>query len=211
MLHSIHNLASASRLFFGEDSFLTTGLDTWESQISNNLICYESQSMNDNSFIPSILTAIDTRVNCWLTDCATKPHRCNVDDEMVDFADIQKAIRIRHFSFTLPPSIRSHISSTKRREHPPNEDEGKGNKRQPIQNPKKNGRWRLKDGEDYRKIFCDKHIDQRPSMDGVNVCPRWHIRGVCFTGCNLSDTHREITDPETKRQMDNYCKLCRGE
>ena len=212
MLHNISNFTAASRLFFGEDSTLTIGLNSWRPQISTNLISYESQSLNDNTFIASVLTSIDTRVNCWLQDCATKPFRCNVDDELVDFTDIQKAIRIRQFSFTLPPSIRSHISSSSKRQDPPsNLDDGREQKRQPIQNPKKNNRWKLRDGEDYREIFADKHIGKRPSWNGVNICPRWHIRGVCFSGCNLSETHREITDPELRRQMDTYCKLCRGE
>ena len=211
MLHSIHYFTAAAHLFFGEDSLLTSGLTTWRNQISSNLINYESQSLNDPAFIASVLTAIDTRVNCWLMDCATKPLRCNVDDELVDFSDLQKTIRIRQFSFTLPPSIRSHISSNKRRDPPSNDDEGREQKRQPIQNPKKNSRWKLREGEDYRKVFADKHIDKRPSVNGVNICPRWHIRGVCFTGCNLKDTHKDISDPEIRRQMDAYCKLCRDE
>ena len=32
----------------------------------------------------------------------------------------------------------------------------------------------------------------------------WHIKGVCFTGCNLSTTHREILDINLQREMDLY-------
>ena len=60
MMHNLHNLASASALFFGKTYLLTMGLDSWQLEIYANLIAYESQSANNSAFVASILTAVDT-------------------------------------------------------------------------------------------------------------------------------------------------------
>ena len=143
-----------------------------------------------------------------------KPIRSNVDDELVCFDDMQRAIKTRQFSYSLPPTIRSHISKPSPRE-PGNsprdhQDDDRPTKRAPVHNKHRNARWKLKEGEDYKALFSDKNTDKRPTLDGVHICPRWHIKGVCFTGCNLSSTHVPLTDPATCRKMDAHCSLCRS-
>ena len=66
MLHSLHNLAAISSLFCGSEYLLMAGLTTWRSEISRNVVSYESQTIQDTIFIALILTAIDTCINCWL-------------------------------------------------------------------------------------------------------------------------------------------------
>ena len=114
MIHNLHNIASASALFFGKNSVLTIGLNSWQHEISSNTTSYESQSTNDPTFISRILTAVDIRVNSWLTKCTTKTERCNVDDKLIDFYELHCSIKTRQFQFNLPPSIRFHVSSSKR-------------------------------------------------------------------------------------------------
>ena len=210
MIHSIHNFASASKFFFGGYAIVSVGLLTWRPFISSNLILFESQAAVDPTFIAKVLVAIDTRVNCWLSECCTKDLRCNIDDSLVDFTDMQRQIKTRQFAFSLPPSIRNNISNTPNRKNPEDNDhEEKPGKRQPIHNPNLNRTWKLKDGEDYRKIFVNAHVSKRPTLKGVNICPRWHVKGVCFTGCNLEATHIPITDPTLVREMNVYCQMCR--
>ena len=214
MQHSLFNLTAASNLFFGPESLLTAGLATWRAEISRNLVSYESQAIHDTTFIASILTAIDTRIHCWLQECTTKSLRCNVDDALIDFTDIQRQIKTRQFTFTLPPSVRKHISAgpsgghNKSKRNDENDDE-KPAKRIPVHNTKRVSKWKLKGGEDYKQVFGSAHIDRRPTLHGINVCPRWHIKGVCWKSCNLAATHCEITDPAVITGMNEYCKLCR--
>ena len=209
MLHNLHNLASASSLFFGETSLLTTGLKSWRGEISRNLVSYESQALQDPTFIASIMTAIDTRINCWLTKCTTKPLHCNIDDKLVDFSGMHRQIKTRQFTFSLPLSVTKHFSVSKKSKRDDKEDRDKPSKRVPVVNPKRINKWKLKEGEDYKKMFSTKNIGQRPLLNGVRVCPRWHIKGVCWQGCNLESTHVEITDSSIIAGMDAYCKLCR--
>ena len=42
MIHNLHNIASASALFFGKKSLLTIGLDSWQPEISYDLTSYKS-------------------------------------------------------------------------------------------------------------------------------------------------------------------------
>ena len=211
MLHNLNNYAATAEIFFGDTSLLTIGLQSWLSAIRSDLITYESLAATNNEFIAQVLTSIDTRVNCWLTECAMKAIRCNVDDDLVCFDDMQRSIKTRQFSFTLPPTVRSHVSGTPGKHRAPTNDSDRPPKRSPLPNKHKNPRWKLKENEDYKKIFADKHVSKRPTIDGVHVCPRWHIKGLCFTGCNLASTHIQITDPAICRQMDAYVKACREE
>ena len=209
MLHSIHNMAAASHLFFTEQSLLTTGLRSWRKEISRNLIVYESQAVQDPEFIARILTAIDTRVNCWLNECMTQTSRCGVDDELVDFSDMHRQIKTRQFNFSLPPSVRKHVGSTKRNKREDETNEEQPPKRTPVHNQKRIHKWKLKEGENYKEKFGNAHVDKRPLLNGVRVCPRWHIKGVCWSECNLKATHCEITDASVIADMDKYCRLCR--
>ena len=196
MLHNLNNYAATSELFFSDSSILTSGLKSWLSAIRSDLIIYESLAAINSEFIAQVLTAIDTRVNCWLTECALKPIRSNVDDGLVCFEDMQRQIKTRQFTFALPPTVRSHVTGNPHNSgRKSNDSKDRPPKRSPLSNTNKNPRWKLKEGEDYRKVFAEKHVNKRPILNGVHVCPRWHIKGLCFTGCNLASTHIPLTDP----------------
>ena len=211
MIHNIHNLASACEEFFGPASILTTGLHSWRTNITCNLTTYEAQAAADPSFIAKVLTSIDTRVNCWLQDCSLIPIRSNVDDSLVNFGDLHRQIKTRQFSFTLPASIANTSKQNKRGREDDIEDDDRRSKRTPVQNPSPNPRWKICDGEDYNVVFKNKHCEKRPKLNGVRMCPRWNIRGICFTGCNLALTHVTSTADTVTREMDAFCKLCRNE
>ena len=63
MIQNLHNIFSASALFFGKNSLLTIRLESWQPNISSKLTSYKSQSMNNPTFIVSIFTAVDAQVN----------------------------------------------------------------------------------------------------------------------------------------------------
>ena len=49
------------------------------------------------------------------------------------------------------------------------------------------------------------------SLNNVHICPRWHIKGVCFKECNLKNTHKVISNDEVCLRMDEYCRLFQRE
>ena len=113
MMHNKNNYAGISLIFFGEISLLTIGLQSWRSHISSNLMVYESLAASDCEFITQVLTTINTRVNFQLEEYMSKPSRCNVDDELLNLDDMQRMIKTRQFSFSLPPAVCRHTSKNK--------------------------------------------------------------------------------------------------
>ena len=135
-----------------------------------------------------------------------------VDDQLINFSDLYRSIRICTFTFSLPSSVRKHIPNNNKRNREQQSDyDAIPFKCVPVQNPYRSPRWKLRKGEDYHAVFNTKHSEKRPMLYGVRLCPRWHIKGVCFTGCNLAATHRDIRDTALQHEMDSYCKLCYGE
>ena len=47
----------------------------------------------------------------------------------------------------------------------------------------------LKAGEDFTKTFRGKLFDQRPRWGNRKMCPRFHIKNVCFKDCVHKASH----------------------
>ena len=203
MMHNLNNYACISLIFFGELSLPTIGIQSWRSHISSNLLVYKSLCVSDCEFISQVLTTINTRVNCWIDECTSKPYRCNVDDELLNFDDMKRMIKKRNFYFSLPPAVRCHTSKQPRANH---HDHDKSrydwpSKRSPVHNKNWVSPWKLKENEYYKAIFNNENSSKLPTLDGVHLYPRCHTRGIYFTGCNLSSTHCVITDDTLKQKM----------
>ena len=78
IVHTLYNFSTAAKIFFGHDSLLTAGLLSWCEAITFNLTCYEIQAAVDPSFIAKVITAIDTLVNFWLTECSMEALRSHL-------------------------------------------------------------------------------------------------------------------------------------
>ena len=136
----------------------------------------------------------------------------NLDDQLINFDNIHRSIRTQTFSFDLPSSVHHHTSTSNKRDcDTPEDDTASPSKCIPLQNTKSSLRWKLRNGEYYRAVFNNAYSKNYPKLDSVSLCHRWHIKGVCFTGCNLASIHHEIRDTSLQREMDLYCKLCCGE
>ena len=146
MMHNLSNYAGVSLVFFGEISLLTIGLQSWIIHISSNLLVYESLAASNYEFIYQVLTTIDTRVNCWLEECTSKPSHCNVDDELLNFDNMQGMIKTRQFYFSLMPAVRRHTYKQPRANHHDhnNSRDDRPAKRSPVHNQNRVYRWKLK-------------------------------------------------------------------
>ena len=83
----------------------------------------------------------------------------------------------------------------KKRQGPSLQQEDKGNvkqKKEADRNEDLNPIWKLKSNEDYGKVFAGKCLADRPKMNNSIICPRYHIRGLCFKGCSKESTHKPI-------------------
>ena len=49
--------------------------------------------------------------------------------------------------------------------------------------------FKLKDGKSWKDSF-GVYVDERPNWSGKGVmCPRWNVRGYCFTNCRNVESH----------------------
>ena len=166
----------------------------------------------DPSVIAKVLVVIDTCVNCWLTECSITVLRCTVDDQLINLSNLHRSICTRTFTFDLMSSIQKHTPNTNKRNYEQHtDDDTTPSKCIPVQYLKCSPRWRLREGEDYRTVFNNKHSEKLLNLNGVHLCPQWLIKGVYFTGCNLAATHCEICDTAFRHKINLYCKLCCGE
>ena len=46
------------------------------------------------------------------------------------------------------------------------------------------------EGESWRGTFANKLVAERPAWSGkCKMCPRWHIKGDCFSDCKNKASH----------------------
>ena len=173
-MHNLNDYAGVILIFFGYHSLLTIGLQSWIIYISSNLLVYESLAASDCGFIAKLLTAIGSRDNFWLEEYTSKPSRCNIDDELLNFDDMQCMIKTRQFSFSLPPAVRQHTSKQPSANHHDlnNSRDDSSAKRSPVQNQNRGSPWKVKQNEDYKAIFDNANSSKRPTLDGVCLCPQ---------------------------------------
>jgi hypothetical protein len=163
------------------------------------------------------LFAIDTGINLWLESCEEAPMRDEVDDNLIDFSDILNQVKIRNFSYKLPPSIRQVVDSKGQHSnlqeksndgHPKKKSKKnqEDNQSVKVENEGKIEKW-IPSQETYMKFFRNSGdaLKNRPKIDDTIMCHRFHSRGYCFDNCNNKKSHipSSSLDPEMKK---NYGK-----
>ena len=121
-----------------------------------------------------------------------------VDDNLLSFDLIINQVLTDSFHQNLPVTFKSFSESDLDKVEPSQSNPAKRqrvevqNDRVRIQNEKTIKDW-IVNGSDYAKKFAGKHLDQRPKLQGVPMCPRWHSKGYCFSNCPHKITHVDGT------------------
>ena len=164
-----------------------------------------------SSFIAEFLCAVDSRINDWLDDCNRSPKDLQaIDSNAIQFYDIITDLKRRRFHFSpLPPQIFSINHESGADAHQYDDSGNRSSKRVKldkgtIDNVNRRPEWKLKDGENYAKVFgLPDDVCHRP--DGV--CLRWHIKGYCFGNCKHH--HGEPTEAQAS-QITKFIKKMRA-
>ncbi len=201
---------------FYEDSLLERNLEYFVGQVHQNMELIEQMISNDRQFIPKLLCAVDKRINQWFTACSFSSNDlANIDLSIINFYEIMTAIQRHSFVFEhLPPCLHTlhHQEDIYRGSGGYDGNggtDGSGRKRPKndnstnIQNPNPDPRWKLKNGENYGKIFGRiEDVEKRPK----GACMRYHIKGYCFRHCK----HPHCPLPQSQdNDMLKYMKYCR--
>ena len=210
MKYSFLNTVSASKFFFGENSLLTRALIEVYNHIVKNRTIYKSIQHQDQFFISQFMFAIDTKINLWLESCEESKTRKEVDDILLDFSDELQKVRTRNFTHLLPPSIREVSSSLSKDSDESQAENSVSKKRKKedtskILNEKKIDKW-IQNDEIYSKCLrSGQALNDRPKINGVPACHRFHSRGYCFKNCNNGDSHIFSSDLKVSDRK-NYKK-----
>ena len=119
---------------------------------------------------------------------------------------------MNEFYFTLPASLKSMVSSDKKRRKRKAEQEKEKNKKtsERVTNQNQVQEWKLREGEDYFTVFRHK-VRGGPKLSmGCYSCHKIHNKGFCYTDCDNAASHCVLVgDDYTK--FNARVKALRGE
>jgi hypothetical protein len=189
-----------SAIAFGTSSLLTTALRTFCESVEYRRMAIKAKMCNDPSLITKILFAMDTRIQLWLSDGRTATDREEMNDNIIDLASIITNVLMDQLVVSLPPCLTTTVKkqqedevllrSPLKKKKKVKDDEDKRSKDRKVVNKNALAAFRLREGENYKEVFANKHIEDRPMWDDqCRMCPRWHTLGYCFADCNHKASH----------------------
>ncbi len=230
-LFQIEAFTLACQFIFVEGSILTIQLQNSAIKIAKHNIIYKNRIAGDDSFAGKILWAVDEQVQLFLEDCRKCADREDVDKRVINFDDLHMNILLFQFSIVLPPTFHT---STKLKGKENNPDKGNGGKKgkQGEKRKSKNGKegggkkksnklinsdqlpeFKMKEGKTWEKTFQGKCADNRAKFRRSFMCPRYHMKGVCYKeGCKFSKTHvpGSRIPQDKKKEYLQYMTCCRA-
>ena len=176
-------------------------------------------TLHGKDFTFSLLSIIHTRFAILIDNLLTNP--TSVTKQSLILSDLTSAIEQHTFmnnfkSIALintnrpPPSRNEEERKTKRsfvRDQDPPSDIAKRNR---IENPDKDD---IKTDLRFRAISRVRAKVQNaghkiPTVQGVELCLKWHLLGSCHSGCDRKDTHVKLTTGKVN-QTKEYLKKCK--
>ena len=214
LVHQLQNIWGASCFFFGNNSILARRIMPTIESITENVLTFEHSQIRDTQFASKLCYAVDTRIFRWLQQCLRKNDRESVDDSLIDFKPMFASVLTDSFYQELPLAISElpssnnadteNVNNRKRKRVLDDQEERR------VTNPKTNPDWMLKENESYSELVSSKHVDKRPILNGKRMCPRYHMKGYCFTNCANKNSHipSKDVDKNTAKAFFEFVRLC---
>lgn len=229
LFQQVRFFGGACSIFFGPESIGTEGIKKLFDLMNKYRTEFENAVALDPLFASKLLFAFDNRFQRWMVECKRARDRSEVNDRIINFSDIIDDVLNRRFVLQLPPSFREFnptdsdaeagTGSGKRKvdsgeETPggPKKPKKEGVDKGPVHNQHQLEDFKLKEGESWKDTFCGKCVDERPVWNGkVKMCPRWHIKGVCFKNCHHAESHvpKDRISDEKRKEFLGFMKKCR--
>jgi hypothetical protein len=207
MMQQLAGFKGLTTFFFGKYSFGNQAIALLMSYIERCKTSFKARERTDAKFCSKFLYAIDTHFQLWLEECSNANRRNRVDDNLLNFRSLIKAVRFGTFELNLPSSFSEPepkdpiINSSpnkgggKSKENEGNKNKNKGKKTiKRIVNASPPPGFKLAQGETWGISFAKKniHIHGRVTWEGdCKMCPRWFINGYCFDNCINAGSHVE--------------------
>jgi len=220
------NLLAVIELCFGPSSHSAIFLKSWADHMYGNRIMYTTLYNSDPHFFGKVLYAIDNTLQVHWRSCSANDDRLSVNDRVLLLEDVQESILGFYFARNIPKSISDKIQNyldQKDKDKNGKKGEGKfggggnGNikfkgqgdgkgKQDVIHNSdKSHPNWRLKDGENFSKLFYHRQKDCPKTANGELICMKFLIRGLCVSSCSRAHS---LSQEDSKR-FDEFVSWCR--
>ncbi len=217
------NFYTVIKLCFGDRSHSAQFLKEWADHMYANRIMYGTLQASDPYFFAKVLFAIDGAVQSHWRSCSLTSDRLSVNDRVLQMTDIQDSILRMSFSQTIPKPLIDKISNYLESNREKDKDgkngkngkfnginsqtnayknqggDGKGKQDVVYNQDKSHPHWRLRDGENFTKVFYNRGKECPKTKDGKIMCMKYLIRGLCDASCNRVHT----LSKEDAKEFDN--------
>jgi hypothetical protein len=154
--------------------------------------------------------------------------RLSVNDRVLQMMDIQDSILRMSFNQTLPKliidKISNYLESNKEKDkdgkdgkngklngrnghgnvHKNHGDDIKGKQDVVYNSDKSHPHWRLRDGENFTKVFYSQGKECPKMKDGKITCMKFLIRGLCDASCNRAHS----LSKDNAKEFDGFIQDC---
>ena len=203
-----------AQLFLKDNAYFCTRLESGVTAFRRNYSILKQKFRGDPDLVAKIMVSVDDRTNRFFDECANL-NRLAVKSEFVNYESIVTDIILGKFHYELPPFCKRALLD--------DGDNGPSNEGEPRKKKTKTTEaarvvnlncipaLALQNGEDYKSVFGNGvNGDLLPKLNGNPVCPRFQIRGFCFSNCSKKVTHVDLTGRPAVCQMKEYMTKCRN-
>jgi len=221
------NFYTVVKLCFGDCCHSAQFLKEWADHMYSNRIMYSTIQASDPFFFAKVLFAIDSALQVHWRSCSLASDRLSVNDRVLQMSDIQESILRMSFKQTLPKpiidKISNHLENIKEKDgNGKNGKNGKngynnGHKNQGgdgkfkqdkhdvvYNQDKSHPHWRLRDGENFTKVFYNRGKECPKTKDGKIICMKFLIRGLCDASCSRAHS----LSKEEAKEFDGFIQGC---
>ena len=208
---------------FGPAALITTNVDDIITNYNNNELLYYNTFEEEPDFAVWFLNQVHFKTQRILHQCASADAVSDVAFHQLNFKEELRCIGMNSVHAKAPTWYQKlHHDTKPKRGATSNEDEASGNnntggnddrssQRRTINNIDKDARTKLKENEKYSFVCHRQNLIKcnagEVTVDGVQVCNNWHIRGWCHTQCRRKATHVKLTGPTLEKYRSYVSKL----
>jgi hypothetical protein len=203
---TLRNMSSIILFIFGE-CYLYDQLLTWTSHIEQHRASYRHCSELDPFFFAYQITIIDNSIQAFFRSARFAKSVANLDFLLLNFDAQQRAIATCNPMTTkLHPLVQSAISNPHKRNHDNSTNEGDDDRATPgraIVNPRPDPAFKIRTGYSYATLLPSPVVKKAPKLNGISICCRWHVKGICVHNCERKATHIPLP-PDAKSKFTTF-------
>jgi hypothetical protein len=208
MIERLRALLALTKFFFSERSYPAQGLTFLVHRCIDNKMLLRTKAYLDSEFIAKLMSSVDDRLHQWLRECCNCQFVQETNLDLMNYASLFQDISLSRFNYNLPPNIKSVQKQSQEGSYANKEKRQK--RVDQVKNVNITQGWKLRPDEKWDTIFRSKSRDGPTLSVGCAACLKYHVKGVCYSDCSLSNSHKDLTG-EDKAKTNDFIQKLRGE